>query len=127
MYRYAIIGSRSFTDYKLFCNKLQNIITIAGAPALIASGGARGADQLAARYAFENRITLQEYKPEWEKYGTAAGLQRNTLIIENSDVVVAFWDYGSKGTKDSIAKAVALNTNTFVVNTLTKAIEHFQK
>jgi hypothetical protein len=127
MYRYAIIGSRSFTDYKLFCNKLQNIITIAGTPTLIVSGGARGADQLAARYAFENRITLQEYKPDWKKHRTGAGLQRNTLIIENSDVVVAFWDYCSKGTKDSITKAVALNTNTFVVNTLTGTIEHFLK
>lgn len=98
----AIIGSRTFTDYSTLCKFIEGYtslgITIGG----IVSGGAKGADSLAKRYADENGIPLLEFIPNWDKYGKAAGMIRNRDIIDAADEVLAFWDGTSRGTKNSI-------------------------
>lgn len=95
----AVIGSRGFNDYELVKRSLNNInIT------LIISGGAKGADSLAERYASEFSIPTVIYKADWALYGRGAGVIRNTEIIQNAEVVIAFWDGVSKGTLDSIKK-----------------------
>ncbi|KKL45313.1 hypothetical protein LCGC14_2356910, partial [marine sediment metagenome] len=48
---------------------------------------------------------LTVYRAEWDKYGKSAGFLRNQTIIDNCDMVVAFWDGKSKGTADTINKA----------------------
>ena len=65
----------------------------------IVSGGARGVDTSAREYAMANSIRLTEFLPEYEKYKKGAPLKRNLQIIEYADMVVAFWDGKSKGTK----------------------------
>ena len=65
----------------------------------IISGGARGVDTSAREYAMEHGLKLTEYLPEYDKYGRSAPLKRNITIIENADLVLAFWDGSSKGTK----------------------------
>ena len=63
------------------------------------SGGARGVDTSAREYAKASGIKLTEFSPEYDKYGKSAPLNRNITIIENSDLVLAFWDGKSRGTK----------------------------
>lgn len=65
----------------------------------IVSGGARGVDTCAREYALANRIKLTEFLPEYDKYGRGAPLRRNITIIEYADLVLAFWDGSSHGTK----------------------------
>ena len=65
----------------------------------IVSGGARGIDTSAREYALKNNIKLKEFLPEYEKYGRAAPLKRNIQIIDYADMVLAFWDGKSRGTK----------------------------
>ncbi len=65
----------------------------------IVSGGARGVDASARDYALRHGLKLTEYLPEYSRYGRAAPLKRNITIIENADLVLAFWDGTSKGTK----------------------------
>lgn len=65
----------------------------------IISGGARGVDTSAREYAMEHGLKLTEYLPEYNKYGRGAPLKRNITIIENADLVLAFWDGSSRGTK----------------------------
>ena len=65
----------------------------------IISGGARGVDASAREYALEHGLKLTEYLPEYDKYGRGAPLKRNITIIENADLVLAFWDGSSRGTK----------------------------
>lgn len=65
----------------------------------IISGGALGVDTSAKQYAIEHNLKLTEFYPEYEKYGRSAPLKRNITIIENADLVIAFWDGASKGTK----------------------------
>ena len=98
----AIIGSRSFTDYERaeeFLSVLDLDIT------RIISGGAKGADAIAERYASEHGIPITVYPADWKRYGRGAGMIRNKLIIADADVVIAFWDGASKGTKNSIELA----------------------
>jgi hypothetical protein len=97
--RVAIIGSRNFNNYELVVDTLkeyENNIT------LIVSGGAKGADTLGERWAKEKNKEVLIFHPDWNKYGKSAGIIRNKDIIENSDIVFAFWDGISKGTKNSI-------------------------
>ena len=110
----AIIGSRTFTDYDrlvTICDSLE----ITG----IVSGGARGADSLAEKYAKERNIPLTVIPADWEKYGRSAGFIRNTYIVEKADEVLAFWDGKSPGTKHSIelAKKLGKKTNIQYVHT----------
>lgn len=88
----AIIGSRN-----LYVNNLNNYLP--DNVTEIISGGARGIDTSAREYAINNRIKLTEILPDYKKYGRIAPLKRNDLIVEASDVVLAFWDGKSHGTK----------------------------
>ena len=68
----------------------------------IISGGAIGIDTLAELYAVSKKLPIKIYKPEYEKYGKAAPIIRNRLIVDDADIIIAIWDGHSKGTKYSI-------------------------
>lgn len=65
----------------------------------IISGGARGVDRSARDYALAHHIPLVELKPEYERYGRGAPLRRNDAIVDQADLVLAFWDGSSRGTR----------------------------
>lgn len=111
----GIVGSRHFTDYQMFqaiMEKFCNNLVINK----IVSGGARGADALARKYAFDHHIPLTEHIARWDKHGKAAGPIRNALIIEDCDVLLALVAPDSKGTLDSIAKAEKKGIQVLRVN-----------
>ena len=97
----AVVGSRTFNDYELLKNELNEIHKVTPIT-LIISGGAKGADSLSERWARENNIETQIFKPMWEKFGKQAGYLRNKDIVLGSEQVIAFWDNISKGTLHSI-------------------------
>lgn|SRR5665647_659423 len=107
----AVIGSRSFQSYELLSSSLNSV----GGVSLIVSGGAKGADLLAERYAFAHNIPTLIYKPDWKKYGRGAGVVRNKQILDAADMIVAFWDCVSKGTKNSIDTAKKMNKEVRIV------------
>ena len=88
----AVIGSR-----ELAINELEKYLPKETTE--IISGGARGVDQSAKEYALSHGIKLTEFLPEYNKYGRSAPLKRNITIIKNADLVLAFWNGVSKGTK----------------------------
>jgi hypothetical protein len=98
----GIIGSRNFNDYDLLCGVLD---PHKDKISLIISGGAKGADLLAEKYADENGIEKLIFLPDWNKHGKSAGFIRNSDIVANSDKILAFWDGTSNGTKNTIEKA----------------------
>ena len=108
----AVIGSRTFDDYCLLKKTLDELYPQID---LIVSGGASGADSLAERYAKEEGIRTLIFKPDWKKFGRAAGMIRNKDIVENSDIVIAFWDGVSRGSKNSIDYAIKLNKKLKIV------------
>ena len=107
----AIVGGRDFYDYEQFksCVDGEKIQFKS-----IVSGGARGVDSLAERYAKEIGVPLTIYLPDWTKHGKAAGPIRNRYIIENSDCVIAFWDEKSPGTRSSLKIAEELKKPTTI-------------
>ena len=88
----AIIGSRSIKNINL--NDY-----IKEKPDLVISGGAEGIDTIAWAWAVDNHIEILVIRPEYNKYGKAAPLKRNEVIVNESDKVLAFWDGKSRGTK----------------------------
>lgn len=90
--RVAVIGSRG-----LLVEDLEKYLP--DDTTEIISGGARGVDASAREYALRHGLKLTEYLPEYSRYGRAAPLKRNITIIENADLVLAFWDGTSHGTK----------------------------
>lgn len=88
----AIIGSRGLQVQNLEMYLPDDVTEIV-------SGGARGVDTSAREYAHANGIKLTEFLPDYEQFGRRAPLIRNIDIIKYADVVFAFWDGTSRGTK----------------------------
>ncbi|MFA7615082.1 MAG: DUF2493 domain-containing protein [Weeksellaceae bacterium] len=111
----AIVGSRNFKDYEFMKSVIETYIEeISLEQIIIVSGGAKGADALAEKFASKKGYGTLIFLPEWEKYGRGACSVRNTQIIEKADVVFAFWDGTSRGTKDSTDKAKRMNKKLMV-------------
>jgi len=109
----GIIGSRKFLDYTELQSKLLwlfNVNTITG----ITSGGAKGADTLAKKFAEDFGISYTEFPAQWDVYGKSAGFRRNHFIVNDSDIIIAFWDGVSKGTKDTLDKARLIKKPTII-------------
>lgn len=105
--RIIIAGSRDFDDYPLLCETMDKLTRKLDKKKLvILSGGAKGADKLGEQWAFERGVgTVEIYHADWTKHGKSAGPIRNEEMAENADVLVAFWDGKSPGTKDMISQA----------------------
>ena len=88
----AVIGSRGLTVTDLEKYLPEDTTEIV-------SGGARGIDTCARNYALAHNIRLTEFLPDYEQFGRIAPLKRNLQIIEYADIVLAFWDGKSRGTK----------------------------
>ncbi len=106
----GIVGSRHYTNYKEFITVTKQIIDIHGIPDNIISGGHTdkrnnikpGTDTLAWQWANDNNITIIEHNAEWDKYGRSAGPRRNQLIVNDSDIILAFVSTTSIGTINTI-------------------------
>ena len=109
MSAFGVIGSRTFTDYDLIKKELDKYVI-----SKIVSGGAKGADSLAEKYAHENNIPVEIFKPDWS-LGRHAGFLRNKTIVEHSDTLIAFWDGVSKGTLSSIKYGEQYGKQTIIV------------
>ena len=110
-YRVGVIGSRTFKNYSL----LEDILDRAPfSISKIISGGAVGADKLSIKYAKKKNIEWEEFLPDFKKYKHPYH-HRNRLIAEASDIVIAFWDGRSTGTKYTINYAKTIGKRVEVV------------
>ena len=98
----AIIGSRVIENLNL--SKYIN-----EKPDVVISGGAKGIDTIAWKWAVENGIEIIVHKPNYNKHGKWAALRRNDIIIDEADKIIAFWNGKSTGTKYVIERAKKLN------------------
>lgn len=100
MTRVLVCGGRDYTDLNRVWDVLDEI-----KPSHVIEGGARGADDLASRWAFSREVPCDTYPANWEAHGPAAGPIRNQymLIDGKPDLVVAF--PGGRGTADMVRRA----------------------
>ena len=115
MKKIIIAGSRDFNDYEFLKKKLVNLRDLFIDDDVIISGHARGADALGERFAKEYNIPLKLFPADWNKYGKSAGYIRNKEMADNADVLVAFWDGKSRGTKNMINIAIDKGLEVHIV------------
>jgi hypothetical protein len=119
--RLLICGDRNWTNKELI---LDVVRAIRPKPKVIISGGAQGADKLAAEVAIELKIPLQEFLAKWEQFGKAAGPIRNQTMLREGQptLVIAFHDdiKNSKGTAHMlyIAKYNKIKTRLYTTKGL---------
>lgn len=94
--RIIIAGSRSI-DQDTFNQAILHCPWLSRAT-VIMSGGARGVDRLAEKWARELEYPLSIHKPDWKRYGRGAGLIRNRCMVDDADALLAIWDGHSRGT-----------------------------
>ena len=101
-----ICGSRGFNDYVLMKVQIMKLLDRFGTTITIISGGAKGADKLAEDVAKQLGISITILEPDWDKHGKGAGMIRNNAMLDmKPNIVLAFWDGNSKGTKHTISEA----------------------
>ena len=106
-----IVGSRSIQSFDLGAYVPKETT-------LIISGGAKGVDSLAEKYADQNHLSKRNLRPQYGRYGKAAPLKRNEKMVELCDMALIIWDGCSRGTKytidyaDKMGKKVILITDS---------------
>jgi hypothetical protein len=105
----VIAGCRDYADYNEAKCFIDECLLNINEDIVILSGCANGADKLGERYAVENNLGIERYPAQWERFGRAAGPIRNKTMVENSDLIICFWDSKSRGTKSLLSLAEKYN------------------
>lgn len=108
-----IAGGRDFDNYDYLEDEVLSVIGVLGEDSEIylpnieiVSGGAQGADFLGERFASRYSLDLMPFPADWVTHGKAAGPIRNNEMADYADILIAFWDGESKGTKHMIQTAL---------------------
>lgn len=99
-----IAGGRDFVNTQVMITVLMDLVEkgkIDPNPELVC-GMARGADMLAYSLWANHNMTIHKFPADWNKHGKSAGYIRNADMGNFADVLVAFWDGKSRGTKHMI-------------------------
>jgi hypothetical protein len=98
--RVAIVGSRNYPDEAA----VRRYVDALPEGTVVITGGARGVDTWAEQSARLRGLEVVVHLADWNKHGRAAGMIRNTTIVNDADRGVAFWDGQSRGTMDTVRK-----------------------
>ena len=99
--RYAIVGSREYRQLR----HVQRFVQLLPVGSTVVSGHAHGVDSTAEGAAEARGLKVHSIPADWDHLGKRAGFVRNADIVANADIVVAFWDGISNGTKHTIGLA----------------------
>ncbi len=100
-----VTGSRGWTDADLIRVRLLGL-WIEHDDVTLLHGDALGADNIAHNIAVEYGWHVEPYPADWERHGRRAGILRNLAMLdEGPDLVLAFWDGESPGTRFTITEA----------------------
>lgn len=102
--RVIVAGGRDFGDEARIKRVLDALLDPSELDYVIVSGCAKGADTLGIEYAERRGYSVEEFPADWEQHGKAAGPIRNQEMSQVADILVAFWDGKSRGTKDMIER-----------------------
>lgn len=118
--RVIVAGSRNYTDWLTFRRIMDELFLDRKDEIEIVSGGARGPDQMAIRWARENSVPYKVFKADWDRYGRSAGYRRNAemAVYAKGQELVMFWDGVSRGTRHMHDLAIkhGLTVKIFMVN-----------
>lgn len=106
----VVCGSRGWKDVYAIRERLERLPE--GTEILV--GGARGADTIAEYIARSMGFRVTVFRPKWRtaegRYNRHAGFERNVEMLRSGpDLVIAFWDGRSAGTRHTLLCAWKLN------------------
>lgn len=107
----AIIGSRDCGD--MTANHIINYIPKNATT--IVSGGAIGIDTLAREVAEILGLYMEEFLPNYKCFGKQAPMIRNVTIVDNANLILAFWDGKSNGTRHAVLDALKKDKEVKVI------------
>ncbi len=101
--RVAIVGSRRFSDPE----RVTEYVKALPARASIITGSASGVDAAATKAARAKGIPVQVLHASFDELSDASrAAARNQKLVDGCDVLVAFWDGASKGTRATVERAL---------------------
>jgi predicted Rossmann fold nucleotide-binding protein DprA/Smf involved in DNA uptake len=101
--RVGIVGSRHYREPARVTEYVQSL----PARASIITGSASGVDAAATRAAREKGIPVQVIPASFEEMADPSkATARNQRLVDACDVLVAFWDGSSKGTRATVERAL---------------------
>lgn len=105
--RVMVTGSRDWTERGIIRSALTQVSRNPGVESVtVVHGAARGADSIAADAAQTLGYAVEAHPADWETYGKAAGVIRNTEMLNSGiDFVLAFQKGGSRGTAHAVKAA----------------------
>ena len=106
----SIVGSR---DYPALDQVTEFVVGLPSGTVIV-SGGARGVDRQAVAAGNAFGFRTHTIPALWNTYGKRAGFIRNQLLVDTCQMVVAFWDLESRGTLDTIRKALRAHRPVWV-------------
>lgn len=109
-----IAGGRDFDDYNYLCAICDLYLSDYDSIEIV-SGTARGADSLGEKYACAKGYSIQRFPADWNTWGKRTGYIRNSQMATYSDVLIAFWDGKSRGTKNMIDIAQRLGLKVIIL------------
>lgn len=111
--RVVVTGSRTWWDWELLTRTLSSLDPqVTG----LAHGGAAGADERAAWWAASHKVATTVFEADWSKGRRAGPIRNKRMLTEfRPDLVVAFWDGESPGTKNCVDQAHRLGIPVQVV------------
>ena len=101
--RVAIVGSRHFPDP----DRVEAFVESLPAGTRLVTGSASGVDASATRAARRRGLAVQVVAAGFEEArDPSAGEARNQRLVDGCDLLVAFWDGASTGTRATVNRAL---------------------
>ena len=99
----AIVGSRHFTEPARVADYVKSLPSKAS----IITGSASGVDAAATKAARDKGVPVHVIPASFEELADASkAAARNQRLVDACDVLVAFWDGSSKGTRATVERAL---------------------
>ena len=99
----AIVGSRRFSEP----SRVSDYVNSLPPRASIITGSASGVDAAATKAARAKGIAVQVIPASFDELtDTSRSAARNQRLVDACDVLVAFWDGSSKGTRATVDRAL---------------------
>jgi predicted Rossmann fold nucleotide-binding protein DprA/Smf involved in DNA uptake len=101
--RIGIVGSRHFPEVERVAEYVRSL----PASTSLVTGSASGVDATATRAARERGLPVRVLGASFEEAADAgSAVERNLRLIASCDVLVAFWDGSSQGTRGTVERAL---------------------
>lgn len=103
MSRLGVVGSRHFPDLERVIRYVRDLPSGSS----LVTGSASGVDATVARVARERGLPVRVLGASFEEArDSGAAATRNQRLVDLCDVLVAFWDGASQGTRRTVERAL---------------------